>query len=144
MRILGLDIGDRRIGVAISDPGGILARPLTIVERSGNGADVRQIAEIIRSEGVGKVIAGLPRSLSGGEGLQAESVRAFTEKLLKEVDIALEFRDERLTSVYAGRLIREARTKKRAPDKRKKVRDDAIAAAIILEGYLDEKRDYPR
>jgi putative holliday junction resolvase len=139
MRILGLDIGDRRIGLALSDPGEILASPLTILERESDAVDISQIVEIIKREGVGKVIAGLPRAMNGTVGAQAEKVLAFAEKLAKEITITLEFRDERLTTLYAGRLQRESLTKKKDRHKQKKTRDDAIAAAIILQGYLDER-----
>jgi putative Holliday junction resolvase len=138
MRILGLDIGDKRIGVAMSDPEGILATPATIIERGDD--DIKTIVDIIEREKVGKIIAGLPRSMSGEVGAQAEKVRAFTDKLSQATNALIELRDERFSTVSAGRLMREARTKKPSKDN-KKVRDDAIAAAIILQGYLDEVRD---
>lgn len=141
MRILGLDIGDRRIGVALSDPEGILATPLTIVERSDDDKDVKSIADITLREQAGKIIAGLPRSMSGEVGAQAEKVKSFADKLSRTINVPLEYRDERLSTVSAGRLMREARTKKPSKDKKKAVHDDAIAAAIILQGYLDEVRD---
>jgi putative Holliday junction resolvase len=140
MRVLGLDIGDRRIGVAMSDPGGILATPLTIIERSDDETDVKAISDIVVREQVGKVIVGLPRSMSGEVGAQAEKVKSFADNLAKSINISLEYRDERFSTVSAGRLMREARTKKPSKDN-KKVHDDAVAAAVILQGYLDEIRD---
>lgn len=134
-RSLGLDIGDKRIGVALSDPQGILASPLTIINRKDEAADIEAIIDIIGQHQVGQIIVGLPRSMDGSLGRQAEKVKAFVGQLCGHIEIPLEFRDERLSTVAAKRLMREAGVKKR----REKARDDAIAAAIILQGYLDEK-----
>lgn len=134
-RSLGLDIGDRRIGVALCDALGILASPLTIINREDETADIKAIIDIINRYEVKQVIVGLPRSMDGSLGMQAEKVKDFTQKLCGYIKVPLEFRDERLSTVSAKRLMREATTKKR-----KKTRDDAIAAALILQGYLDETR----
>jgi putative Holliday junction resolvase len=141
MRILGLDIGDRRIGVAMSDPEGILATPLTIIEHADDESDVKTIAGIVEREQVGKIITGLPRSMSGEIGAQAEKVKTFAGKLAGAIKVPLEYRDERLSTISAGRLMREARTQKPSKDRKKTVHDDAVAAAIILQDYLDEVRD---
>lgn len=130
-RILGLDIGDKRIGVALSDPQGILASPFTIINRRNEAVDIQAITDIVSLHQVERVIAGLPRSMDGSLGGQAEKVKAFVESLLSQTRTPVEFRDERLSTVSARRLIRDA--------KNKKVKhDDAIAAAIILQCYLDE------
>ena len=130
-RILGLDIGDKRIGVALSDPQGILASPFTIINRRNEAADIQAITDIVSLHQVERVIAGLPRSMDGSLGGQAEKVKAFVESLRSQTRTPVEFRDERLSTVSARRLIRDA--------KNKKVKhDDAIAAAIILQCYLDE------
>jgi putative Holliday junction resolvase len=133
---LGLDIGDKRIGVALSDPDGILASPLTIINCQDDAADVEAIIDIISQQQVKQVIVGLPRSMDGSLGQQAEKVKAFTQKLSSHTEVSVEFRDERLTTVSAKRLMRAANTKKT----KNKARYDAIAAALILQGYLDEKR----
>jgi putative Holliday junction resolvase len=133
MRSLGLDIGDKRIGVALSDPDGILASPLTIINRRDESRDIEAIIDIISQQGVGRVIVGLPYSLDGSLGEQAEKVKAFTQKLASRLQVPLEYRDERLTTVMAGRLRRAVKGKKR-----EKAGDDAQAAALILQGYLDE------
>jgi putative Holliday junction resolvase len=133
-RTLGLDVGDKRIGVALSDPTGILASPFTIIERASDEQAIAAIADIIQEQGAVLIIAGLPRSLSGVEGLQAEKVRAFIEKLRDKVAVPVEFRDERLTTVVASRLMQDVKTRKG----RKKQHQDARAAAVILQGYLDE------
>ncbi len=133
-RSLGLDIGDKRIGVALSDPMAVLASPLTIINRQDDLADPEAITGIINQYSVERVIVGLPRSMDGSIGKQAEKVLAFTRKLRQHTKVPVEFRDERLTTVSARRLMRASYTKRA----RKESRDDAIAAAIILQAYLDE------
>lgn len=133
-RYLGLDIGDRWIGVAISDPSAKLASPLTIIKRSEDLADIEAIAHIINQYDVKQVIVGLPRAMDGSLGRQAEKVEAFTQQMRRYIEVPVEFRDERLTTVSARRFMRETQTKKS-----KKKRDDAIAAAVILQGFLDEE-----
>ena len=134
MRSLGLDIGDKRIGVALSDPEGILASPFTIIDRQDDAADVAAILNIVNQQQVKQIIVGLPYSMDGSIGTQAEKVKSFTEQLSSRAEVPVEFRDERLTTVAAGRLMRSVGKKK----SREKTRDDAIAAALILQGYLDE------
>lgn len=134
-RILGLDIGDSRIGVALSDPLGMLASPLTIINRTDEEAALGAIVDIIRRYQVGRVIAGLPFSMDGRLGRQAEKIKAFVAALGRHTDVPLELRDERLSTVSAKRLVREVRKTGRG------TRYDAIAAALILQGYLDEAAD---
>jgi putative Holliday junction resolvase len=133
-RSLGLDIGDKRIGVALSDPTAVLASPLTIINRQEDLVAIEAITSIINQHNVEWVIVGLPRSMDGSIGKQAEKVIAFTWKLRQHTKVPVEFRDERLTTVSARRLMRASYTKRA----RKKRRDDAIAAALILQAYLDE------
>jgi len=137
MRSLGLDIGDRRIGVALSDPEGILASPFTIINRRDESLDIEAITDIISQQQVGQIVVGLPRSLDGSLGRQAEKVKEFTQKLCSHTRVPVEYRDERLTTVLAERLVQAVKTKKT----REKVRHDALAAALILQGYLDEGRE---
>ena len=122
--------------MALSDAEGILASPSTIIDRKDDTADIEAITDIVNRYEVKQIIVGLPRSMDGSLGRQAEKVADFTQKLRNCVGVHVEFRDERLTTVSARRLMREARPRKT----RKKVRDDAIAAAVILQGYLDETR----
>ncbi len=133
-RSLGLDIGDKRIGVALSDPMAILASPLTIIECREEKLDIEAITDIVNKRQVKHIIVGLPRSMDGSIGKQAEKVMAFTQKLREHTRVPVEFRDERLSTVSARRLMRASNTKRA----RKKSRDDAVAAAIILQAYLDE------
>lgn len=133
MRILGLDIGDSRIGVALSDPQGILASPLMIINRVDEKSDIEVILDIIRRNEVGRVIIGLPLSMADSSmSLQAEKIKAFVAALSHRNDIPAEFRDERLSTVSAKRLMQEVKKT------RKGTRYDAMAAALILQGYLDE------
>ena len=120
--------------MALSDPDGVLASPLTIINRMDERADIDAIADIASQHQVGQIIVGLPHSLDGSLGKQAEKVKAFTEKLCDHIKVPIEFRDERLTTVSARRLMQEVYKKKT----RREARDDAIAAAFILQGYLDE------
>ncbi len=124
--------------MALSDPGGVLASPLTIVERRDEAADVEAIDSIINRNQVGRVIVGLPLSMNGSLGQQAGKVKAFTKQLCERIQVPVEFRDERLTTVAAKRLMQATGGKK---SRKKARRDDAIAAALILQGYLDEKRE---
>ncbi len=131
-RSLGLDIGDRWIGVAMSDPQGILASPLTIIDRTDEQPGIAAILAIIDQNQIGVIVVGLPISMNGNIGPQAEKVQVFAQELSQHTKLPVEFRDERLTTVSAQRLIRMTR-------KNRKVRDDAMAAALLLQAYLDEK-----
>ena len=133
-RSLALDVGDKRIGVALSDPLGILASPFTIINRKDESLDIEAITSIINQKQVKQIIVGLPYSMDGSIGEQAEKVKAFTRTLCEHTEVPVQFRDERLTTVAAKQLMQTVHTKKT----REKVRHDAIAAALILQRYLDE------
>jgi len=123
--------------VALSDPQGILASPLTIIECTDVATDIEAIINIATQYQVERIVVGLPRSMDGSLGQQVDKVEAFTQKLCNSINIPVEFRDERLTTVAAKRLLRAVSPKKTRKAKRR-VRDDAVAAALILQGYLDE------
>ena len=131
-RSLGLDIGDRWIGVAMSDPQGILASPVTIISRTDESSGIKAILAIIDQNQVGAVVVGLPLSMNGNIGPQAEKVQGFAQELSAHTSIPIVYRDESLTTVEAQRLMRMTRKGRRG-------RDDAVAAALILQGYLDER-----
>lgn len=137
MRIMGLDVGDKRIGVALSDPEEILATPLTIITRSEDIADIATITNMVNRNQVSRIIVGLPRNMDGRLGQQAEKVQAFATNLVRYTRVPVEFRDERLTTVQAKKLKRTAATRKT----KEKTREDAAAAALILQGYLDEGKE---
>ena len=120
--------------MAISDPVGILASPLAIVSRTEERADIEVIVDIVGQNQVGQIIVGLPRSMDGSIGKQAEKVKTFTEELCHHTEVPVEFRDERLTTVSAKRLTQTVKKS------REKTRYDAMAAALILQGYLNEAR----
>lgn len=136
MRTLGLDVGERRIGVAISDPEERLAVPLRVLERRGSEADARAIAELARREGVGRIVVGLPVSLNGTLGPQARQTQAFAERLRAATDAEVVLYDERLSTAEADRHLRQLGMREREMRSRR----DAVAAAIILQAYLDSRR----
>lgn len=143
MRSLGLDIGDKRMGVALSDPLGILASPLLVFEHKDDAADIETILQLVKQHQVEQIIIGLPQSMNGTIGPQAEKVKAFGEKLKQQSPVSVDFRDERLTTVEAKRMLQEASTKK--PVRGKKGEYDAAAAAVILQSFLNEAHplEYP-
>ena len=134
-RIMGLDIGDRTIGVAVSDLLGITAQGVQTIKRRNFQWDLQQLEKVIKKHGVGKIIVGLPKNMNGTIGAQGEKVLAFAEKLEKTTGIPVEAWDERLTSVSAEKFLLEGDMSRK---KRKEV-IDKIAAVIILQNYLDYK-----
>lgn len=131
MAILGLDVGEKRIGVALAD--GLLAIPLTVIDRAGEEADLERVLTLAEEHGVKRIVVGLPRSLDGSIGRQAERVLSFSSALSESTDVPVDTWDERLSTVSAERLLLGAGVKR---DKRR-ARRDAMAAAIILQSYLD-------
>jgi putative Holliday junction resolvase len=136
MRILGLDVGEKRIGVAMCDPLGILASPLTQISRTGKQAAIEAILDLVRQYEVERIIAGLPYSIDGSLGQQARRVSDFLQKLSERLDIPVETWDERYTTVAAESKMIEAGIRK----ERRKKQIDAAAAALILQEYLDTMR----
>ncbi len=146
MRYLGLDVGDRWIGVALSDPSASIASPLTVIKRTEDETCIEDIARIISENEIGRVIIGLPRMLDGSIGIQAQKVQAFTWQLRKQTEAEIEFRDEWLTTMAAKHImhingpIGKKKRRKEGVKKTDRQRDDAIAAAVLLQNYLDENR----
>jgi len=138
VRILGLDVGDRRTGVALSDPLGMLASPLLVFQLKGETEDIAFILNLVEQYKVEKIIVGLPQSMNGTIGTQAEKVKGFGDKLRESCPVPVEYRDERLTTVEAKRMLIESGNKKYG--KNKKIEYDAAAAAVILQSYLNEAR----
>jgi putative Holliday junction resolvase len=136
MRVLGLDVGRRRVGVAVSDPTGLIASPLTVVEVRGIKDAVRRVLEICREQQAERVIVGLPVTLGGELGPQAQEVLEFVEALRRESPVPVETWDERLSTVGATRLLRAGGHDTRSM----RGRVDAAAAAFMLQGYLDSRR----
>lgn len=138
MRALGIDLGTKRIGVAVSDSGGTLASPLVVVTRGRNRRlDHEEIARLVREEEAEVVVVGLPLSLSGEIGPAARAAIAEAEELAGVVGVPVETFDERLTTVSAERSMREMSM--RAEARRRLV--DKVAAAVMLQGWLDARRE---
>lgn len=133
-RIVALDVGDRRIGIAVSDPLGVTAQPIETYTRIGYGPDTRHIAEIARMFETNRILCGLPRNMDGTQGFQTEKVRAFAAKL-EEAGLVIEYYDERMTTMLAESALLEANM--RREDRKKKV--DMVAAVVILQSYLDAR-----
>jgi putative pre-16S rRNA nuclease len=133
-RLLGIDVGAVRVGVAVCDPDGVLATPLVTVPRDvDGGTDLRTIAGLVAEHEAVGVVVGLPRTLAGRDGPAAEAARAFADALSGVLDVPVELSDERLTTVVATRQLRERGVKGR---KQRAVVDQAAAVAI-LQGWLD-------
>ena len=134
MRTLGLDVGLRRVGVAISDPTGMLARTLAVIKRGAN--TWTQIAQWVHDEEVGHVVVGYPLLLDGTKGAQTRDVDEFVQELERHVSVPIHLWDERFSTVTAQRLMISAGRNAREREKR----IDAAAAAVILQDYLDAER----
>ena len=131
MAILGLDVGEKRIGVALAQER--VAIPLTVIERSGARADMERVLALIQKHGVERIVVGLPRSLDGSIGQQASMTLAFVGELSQCTGVPVDTWDERLSTVSAERLLLDTGMKR----EKRKARRDATAAAIILQSYLD-------
>ena len=136
MRVLGLDVGDRRIGVAMSDPLGLTAQPLTVIQRRSPTVDANTIRELIERHGVTAVVVGLPLTLDGTRGPQAKKVQGFIDTLRRHIALPIEWVDERLTTVQGERALREGN----ASRARRKQVIDQVAAQLILQQFLDRHR----
>ena len=136
-RIVALDVGDRRIGIAVSDPLGITAQPIETYTRIGYGPDVKHIAAICAQYETDQILCGLPRNMDGTQGFQVEKVREFAAKL-EEQGFVIDFYDERMTTMLAENALLEANMHR--ADRKKKV--DMIAAVMILQSYLDSGAMY--
>jgi len=138
MGIMGLDVGEKRIGVAIANAEGLVAIPFAVLDRVGEEADLKAILTLAEEHGMKRIVVGLPRSMDGSIGKQAEVVLAFSRLLARHTDIPVDTWDERLSTVAAERLLSEAGAKRG----KRKARRDALAAALILQGYLDRARTF--
>ena len=141
-RVLGVDLGSRRIGLAVSDPGGTVATPRGVLPRSGDpAADHRTIVAKAREAGADRIVVGLPLSLSGEAGPAARAVLEEVEAIRAEAGegMRVETHDERLTTVTAEQQLREAGVR---PRRRRAVVDE-VAAAVMLQAYLDGQASAP-
>jgi putative Holliday junction resolvase len=135
-RILGLDVGSRRIGIAVSDPLGITAQGLDTLQRRNKRTDLAALEQVIRQYAIREIVVGLPLRMSGAEGTQSDKMQLFAEELRKRFHLPVHLWDERLTSAEANRLLRETEL---SIEKRAKA-VDRMAAVLILQGWMEKKR----
>ncbi|HVZ17782.1 MAG TPA: Holliday junction resolvase RuvX [Terriglobales bacterium] len=135
VRLLGLDVGNRRIGMAVSDLLGITAQGIDTLQRRNKRTDFQQLAKVIRHYNVSEIVVGLPLRLSGTDSAQTEKVTVFADDLRAKFSLPVHLWDERLTSVQANRLLREAELsiEKRAASV------DRMAAVLILQSFMDAR-----
>ncbi len=136
MVILALDVGEARIGVAVSDPTGMLATPRGVIRRRSTAAAIEAITRAVADAGAEEVVVGLPISLDGALHAQARRVQAFAERLRAHLRVPVMYWDERLSTVTAAEALRAAGVR----PERIRARIDAAAAAVILQEYLDHRR----
>ena len=136
MRIIGLDVGDKTIGVAMSDELGITAIPLTVISRTGSlKREIGEIRRLVEEHGVGCIVVGMPFMLDGSKGIQAEKVEAFVEELRRRLRVPIATWDERFTTAEVERILIAS---DQSREKRKKV-IDKMAAAVMLRSYMDSR-----
>jgi putative Holliday junction resolvase len=136
-RVLALDLGKKRIGLALSDELGFTAQGLETLQRTSMRVDLAGLAGIISAKGVSLILMGKPLHMRGHEGRQVEYTRDFAERLGKVTGVPVEFRDERLTTVQAERVLREGGVHLRS-DRVRSV--DMLSAVLLLQDYLDSRR----
>ena len=136
-RYLGVDYGDVRTGIAVSDASGMLAGAIGQVKAGGMRGMAQAVADAAKREGVCRIIIGLPKNMDGSEGFRAEAVRSFAALLAEETDIPLDFMDERLSTCEAHRYLSDSGV----GGKRRKNVVDALSAQIILQDYLDREKN---
>ena len=139
MRALGLDVGERRVGIAISDPTGTVVRPLQTLIRGSRAEDFAAITALVAEHHVELVVVGQPLSLDGSEGPQARRITRYAELLADQLAVPIVFWDERYTTVAAKEIMRQNRSKSKRRRARAEGGVDAIAAAVILQSYLDSQ-----
>ena len=134
-RVLGLDVGSKRIGLAISDPLGITAQGLETIQRQNKRLDFDPLEKVIREYAVAEIVVGYPLRMSGAEGIQAEKMQRFAEELRQRFPLPVHLWDERLSSAQANRLLRETEMS----IKRRGQVVDQMAAVLILQSWMDAR-----
>ena len=137
MRILGIDYGHKRLGLALSDEGETLASPLPVYQRRDTTEDHAFLAQLVEEREVSQIVVGLPRNMDGSLGGMAKQVLAFVETLKKKTHLPIDTFDERLSSIEAERVLIQADLSR----KRRKPLRDSLAAVLILQGYLESLRN---
>ncbi len=139
MKVIALDFGEKRIGVAVSDPTGLLATPLTTIERAADQQAIEAVLRLAEEYEADHIVVGMPLSMSGRTGPQARLTAEFVRSLKEQTSLPVSAVDERLSSVQAERMLKESGVE----PSREKGRIDAAAAAVILQSYLDSRRPSP-
>lgn len=137
MRVLGLDVGDRRIGVSFGDTTVSIATPVSVITRTTLDQDTRALSDLVRKYDAEQLIVGLPRNMDGSLGVQAQAVMTLAEHFANALHLSQAFWDERLTTVAAT----QRRNETGARGKKSRQHLDAMAAAVILQDYLDSQRN---
>jgi putative Holliday junction resolvase len=140
-RILGFDVGDRRIGLALSDPLGYTAQPLFTLHRTGRRADLKSVGRVLRKHGVTEAVVGNPLYMSGDQSPQAAKAQAFAEELRVEFGITVHLWDERLTTTQAHRYLDDAGHAGGSYKGERKGIIDQVAAVLILQSFLESRRN---
>ncbi|HXY10883.1 MAG TPA: Holliday junction resolvase RuvX [Terriglobales bacterium] len=135
MRVLGLDVGTKTIGLAVSDPLGITAQGLETLRRKNKRSDFEQLEKLIRDYQIGELVVGYPLGMSGAEGRQGERMRGFAEELGRRFGLPVHLWDERLTTAQANRVLREMEMS----IERRRRHVDRMAAVLILQSWMDQK-----
>jgi putative Holliday junction resolvase len=139
MRVLGIDFGDKRIGLAVSDKLGLTAQSIGHYEIKNQKEDKKYFKELVSKYQIGEIVIGFPLRMNGTQGLRVEKTKEFAEWLQKAIDLPIVFWDERLTTKQALRILSQQKMK----HKMKKNLKDQISAVIILSSYLESKRKKP-
>jgi len=136
MRILGIDYGHKRLGLALSDEGETLASPLPVYQRRDTKEDHAFLAQLVEEKEVGQIVVGLPRNMDGSLGEMVQKVLAFVDALKEKTHLTVDTFDERLSSAEAERVLIQADLSR----KRRKTLKDSLAAVLILQGYLESHK----
>ncbi len=136
MKVMSIDYGDARTGIAFSDPLGMLASPYDVIKESYQPKLVTKLVEIINKEKPAKIIIGLPRNMDGSYGFRCDKCKELGEELTKVVDVEIAFEDERLTTVMAHDVL----SKNNVRGQKRKDVVDAVSAVMILQSYLDKNK----
>ena len=139
MRVLALDVGERRVGVAVSDPSKTVARPLCTLERGADAEHFAEIDELVIEHAVELVIVGQPLTLRGEVGVQAQRVQQYALALAEKLSAPVQMWDERYSTVTAEEILQHGRKKTRNNIRKRKEEVDSIAAAVILQSFLDSQ-----
>lgn len=139
MRIMSIDYGDARTGVAVSDPTGLLAGYTTVIQSHSAETVASEIARVVREQGIEELVMGFPRNMDGTEGPRAELYRAFAARVEEAAGLPVRLWDERRTTIEAHAILHESGKRMKAHKKNV----DAVAASLILEGYLTYRRNHP-